>query len=76
MNIRQLCAKFAKKRNKIKRQLIRHIISESLVIICATKRKCHSFFVILFSRHRAELPNCPDKRSRNSKIRLIDDQLR
>ena len=34
--------------------LIRHTFCESLVKVCVTKHKCHSF--LLFFRHRALLP--------------------
>ena len=33
-------------------------------------------FVILFSRHRAVLPTCPEKWPRKSKIRLVENTER
>ena len=56
--------------------IYQNVCYESLAKICTIKRKCRSFFVILFPSHWAVLPNFPDKWSRKSKIRLIEDQLR
>ena len=73
-----LC-KIRKKRDKIRSLsitcshidisiLIRYAISESLVKICATKLKCHSFF--MYFSNRAVFPSRNKKRCWKSKIWL------